>query len=308
MRILLTGCAGFIGSHLTRYLVNKGHRVVGIDNLLTGKLSNISGLYETSHFSYVNANVSDYIHVAGSIDAVLHFASPASPVDYLKYPIPTLKVGALGTHNALGVAKAQKAIFMLASTSEVYGDPQVSPQSEVYWGHVNCVGPRGVYDEAKRFAEALSMAYHKSHGIPVKIARIFNTYGPQMRSNDGRAIPNFISQAFQNKPITIYGQGKQTRSFMYISDLIEGLYRLLRSPFNGPMNLGNPHEITILELAKTIKKLMQSKSKIVFRDLPQDDPRERCPDISLAKRVLHWQPKISLEQGLKETIKYFNAL
>ena len=308
MRILLTGCAGFIGSHFAPYLINKGHKVIGIDNLLTGKLTNLNSLYETGRFSFVNANVSDYIHVTGTVDAVLHFASPASPVDYLKYPIPTLKVGALGTHNALGVAKAKKAIFMLASTSEVYGDPDVSPQKETYWGNVNCVGPRGVYDEAKRFAEALAMAYHKSHSLPVKIVRIFNTYGPRMRPNDGRAIPNFISQAIENKPITIYGDGKQTRSFMYISDLIEGLYKLLMSRHSGPMNIGNPHEITILQLARAIKTITRSKSKLVLRDLPQDDPKERCPDISLAKKVLHWNPRVNLEDGLIDTVDYFSSI
>lgn len=308
MKILLTGCAGFIGSHFARYLVGKGHHVTGIDNLITGKLGNIEGLYETGKFSFVNANISDYIHVTGPVDAVLHFASPASPVDYLKYPIPTLKVGALGTHNALGVAKAKKALFLLASTSEVYGDPLVSPQSENYWGNVNCVGPRGVYDEAKRFAEAIAMAYHKTHGLSVKIVRIFNTYGPQMRPHDGRAIPNFISQALADKPITIYGHGKQTRSFMYITDLIDGLYKLLKSSFIGPMNLGNPHEITIQELAQTIKKLADSRSALVSRDLPQDDPRERCPDIALAKKVLGWSPQVSLEEGLKNTIDYFKGI
>ncbi len=308
MRILLTGCAGFIGSHLAPYLTRKGHKVIGIDNLLTGKLGNLDGLYETGRFSFVNANVSDYIHVTGPIDAVMHFASPASPVDYLKYPIPTLKVGALGTHNALGVAKAKKAIFMLASTSEVYGDPLVSPQKENYWGNVNCVGPRGVYDEAKRFAEALAMAYHKTHSLPVKIVRIFNTYGPRMRPNDGRAIPNFISQALYDKPITIYGDGKQTRSFMYITDLVEGLYKLLVSRFNGPMNIGNPHEMSILRLAQTIKKTTNSKSAIVCRDLPQDDPKERCPDITLAKKTLHWSPQVKLDEGLEATVSYFESI
>ncbi|MBI2069062.1 MAG: SDR family oxidoreductase [Elusimicrobia bacterium] len=308
MRILLTGCAGFIGSHLTRHLVAKKHHVIGIDNLLTGHLRNLESLYETGRFQLINANVSDYIHVSGSIDAVMHFASPASPIDYLKHPIPTLKVGALGTHNALGVAKAKKAIFMLASTSEVYGDPQVSPQPETYWGNVNPVGPRGVYDEAKRFAEAMSMAYHRVHGIPVRILRIFNTYGPGMRPDDGRAIPNFITQALRHKPITVYGRGSQTRSFMYISDLVEGIYKFLLSGYNGPMNLGNPAEMTILELAQAIKEMTGSRGKIVMRDLPTDDPKERRPDIRLAKQVLSWQPKVDLREGLTQTIKYFREM
>lgn len=307
MRLVLTGCAGFIGSHLTRRLVRDGHEVVGIDNCLTGNLSNLDGLYETGKFSFIHANVSDYIHVSGPVNAVLHFASPASPIDYLKHPIPTLKVGALGTHNALGLAKAKKAIFMLASTSEVYGDPLVSPQKESYWGNVNPVGSRGVYDEAKRFAEAMAMAYHRVHDIPVKIARIFNTYGPHMRPDDGRAIPNFITQALRHKPLTIYGSGKQTRSFMYIDDLIEGLYMLLASSYNGPINLGNPVERTILELAKIIKETTASKSRIVYKTLPEDDPKIRCPDISLAKKILRWTPRVTLEAGLTPTIAYFKG-
>ncbi|MBI4063893.1 MAG: SDR family oxidoreductase [Elusimicrobia bacterium] len=308
MRILLTGCAGFIGSHLARYLVNKDHDVVGIDNLITGGLKNIKGLYETGRFRFINSNVSEYINVSGRVDAVLHFASPASPVDYLRHPIPTLKVGALGTHNALGVAKAKKAVFMLASTSEVYGDPLVSPQPETYWGNVNPVGPRGVYDEAKRFAEAMTMAYHRVHGLQIRIARVFNTYGPGMRPDDGRAIPNFITQALTVRPLTVYGKGTQTRSFMYIADLTEGLYRLLVSRYNGPVNLGNPDEMTLLELAKIIKEITGSKSKIVLRDLPVDDPRERCPDIRLAKNIFHWHPKIALKEGLTETIDYFREV
>lgn len=307
MRILLTGCAGFIGSHFSRYLIEKGHSVVGVDNLITGSLNNIAGLYETGRYTYIQANVAEYIHVRGHIDAVLHLASPASPTDYLRFPIPTLKVGSLGTHNALGVAKVKKARFLLASTSEVYGDPLISPQPESYWGNVNSVGLRGVYDEAKRFAEAITMAYHRYHGMQVRIVRIFNTYGPFMRLNDGRAIPNFLSQALQGKPITIYGNGKQTRSFMYVTDLIEGLYRLLMSSYNGPVNIGNPDEKTLLELAHRIKELTGSKSKLVFRDLPQDDPKVRCPDITLAKKVLKWSPKVSLDEGLLETIDYFRT-
>ena len=304
----MTGCAGFIGSHLARYLVARKHSVIGIDNFLTGNLDNLKGLYETGRFQFINANVSDYIHVSGLIDAVLHFASPASPVDYLRHPIATLKVGALGTHNALGVAKAKGALFMLTSTSEVYGDPQVSPQSETYWGNVNPIGPRGVYDEAKRFAEAMTMAYHREHGIPVRIVRIFNTYGPNMRPNDGRAMPNFINQALSGKPVTVYGSGLQTRSFMYIDDLIDGLYRLMMSFYNGPVNIGNPQEMTLLELAKKIVETTGSSSKIVFRDLPTDDPRERCPDIRLANEILRWKPKISLAAGLRKTIAYFRVL
>ncbi|MFC1520890.1 GDP-mannose 4,6-dehydratase [Elusimicrobiota bacterium] len=308
MRILLTGCAGFIGSHLAKYLISKGCSVVGVDNLLTGNISNLEGLYETGKFTYIHANVADYIHVSGKIDAVMHFASPASPIDYLKYPIPTLKVGALGTHNALGVAKVKKAIFLLASTSEIYGDPLRSPQSETYWGNVNPVGPRGVYDEAKRFAEAISMAYYKCHKIPVKIVRIFNTFGPKMRREDGRAIPNFICQALTNKPITIYGNGKQTRSFIYIDDMVRGLHSLLMSKHIGPMNLGNPQEKTIMQLAKSIKKITGSKSNIVCKALPQDDPKQRLPDITLAKSKLKWKPVVPFEVGITHTIDYFSRL
>jgi len=308
VRILLTGCAGFIGSHLSRLLVSKGHVVVGIDNLITGRLANLRGLHETGKFRFIQGNVSEYIHVEGKFHAVLHLASPASPADYLKHPIPTLKVGSLGTHNALGVAKAKKALFLLASTSEIYGDPLVSPQPESYWGNVNSVGLRGVYDEAKRFAESMAMAYHRVHGIPVRIARIFNTYGPRMRSNDGRAIPNFIMQALKNEDITVFGTGRQTRSFMYVDDLIEGLYRLLLSNHQGPVNLGNPDEKTLLELAQFIKTLTRSKSKIVFRDLPQDDPKVRCPDIALARKALKWEPRVGLKDGLVRTIEYFRPI
>jgi dTDP-glucose 4,6-dehydratase len=305
MRIVITGAAGFLGSHLSRYFIDKGHFVIGIDNLITGSMKNIEDLFKSAKFEFNKYDVTNYIYVSGKIDAVLHFASPASPVDYLKYPIPTLKVGALGTHKALGFAKEKKAIFMLASTSEVYGDPLINPQNEGYWGNVNPVGPRGVYDEAKRFAEAMTMAYHRYHKMPVRIVRIFNTYGPYMRLNDGRAVPNFMSQALKNKPITVYGSGKQTRSLCYVSDLISGIYKLLLSDINYPVNIGNPYEITLLELAQRIKKIARSKSKIVFKPLPIDDPKVRRPDIKIAKTQLKWEPKIGLDEGLKNTLKYF---
>jgi dTDP-glucose 4,6-dehydratase len=305
MRIVITGGCGFLGSHIARYFIKKGHRVVVIDNLLTGRIENVSDLFETGRFEFIKYDVTNYIHVSGKVDAVLHFASPASPLDYMKYPIPTLKVGALGTHKTLGFAKEKRAIFMLASTSEVYGDPLVNPQPESYWGNVNPIGPRGVYDEAKRFAEAMTMAYHRYHKMPVRIARIFNTYGPNMRVNDGRAIPNFITQALKNKPITVYGDGKQTRSLCYVSDLVRGIYKLLLSDINEPVNLGNPEEITLLELAKIIKGLTKSKSRIVFKPLPVDDPKVRRPDITLAREVLRWKPQISLKDGLLKTIEYF---
>jgi len=305
MRIVITGAAGFLGSHLSRYFIDKGHFVIGIDNLITGSMKNIEDLFKSAKFEFNKYDVTNYIYVSGKIDAVLHFASPASPVDYLKYPIPTLKVGALGTHKALGFAKEKKAIFMLASTSEVYGDPLINPQNEGYWGNVNPVGPRGVYDEAKRFAEAMTMAYHRYHKMPVRIVRIFNTYGPYMRLNDGRAVPNFMSQALKNKPITVYGSGKQTRSLCYVSDLISGIYKLLLSDINYPVNIGNPYEITLLELAQKIKKIARSKSKIVFKPLPIDDPKVRRPDIKIAKTQLKWEPKIGLDEGLKNTLKYF---
>jgi dTDP-glucose 4,6-dehydratase len=305
MRIVVTGAAGFLGSHLSRYFIDKGHFVIGIDNLITGSMKNIEDLFKSAKFEFNKYDVTNYIYVSGKIDAVLHFASPASPVDYLKYPIPTLKVGALGTHKALGFAKEKKAIFMLASTSEVYGDPLINPQNEGYWGNVNPVGPRGVYDEAKRFAEAMTMAYHRYHKMPVRIVRIFNTYGPYMRLNDGRAVPNFMSQALKNKPITVYGSGKQTRSLCYVSDLISGIYKLLLSDINYPVNIGNPYEITLLELAQRIKKIARSKSKIVFKPLPIDDPKVRRPDIKIAKTQLKWEPKIGLDEGLKNTLKYF---
>lgn len=305
MKILITGGAGFIGSHLCDYFINKGHSVICIDNLITGNLRNIEHLFGNPRFLFIKHDVTNYIYVPGKVDAVLHFASPASPVDYLKYPIPTLKVGALGTHKALGLAKEKKAIFMLASTSEVYGDPLISPQVETYWGNVNCVGPRGVYDEAKRFAEAMTMAYHRYHNVPVRIVRIFNTYGPRMRLNDGRVVPNFIDQAMKKKSLTVYGDGQQTRSFCYISDLVNGIYKLLLSNISEPVNLGNPEEMKIIDFAHLIKDIMKSKSKIVFKPLPQDDPQQRKPDITKAKKLLHWEPKVSLKTGLKLTIQYF---
>ncbi len=305
MRVLITGGAGFIGSHLCEFFLNKGHTVICMDNLITGSLKNIHPFFQQKRFSFIRHNVSKHIDVSGPLNAVLHFASPASPPDYLEHPIPTLKVGALGTHNALGVAKAKKATFLLASTSEVYGDPLVNPQPETYWGNVNPIGPRAVYDEAKRFAEAITMAYHHSHGIPIRIVRIFNTYGPRMRLNDGRAIPNFISQALTQKPLTLFGTGNQTRSFGYVDDLIAGIYKLLHSNYNSPVNIGNPNEMTLADLAKRILKLTGSSSKIVHRPLPKDDPKVRRPDIRLARKKLRWEPKVALDEGLKETIAYF---
>ena len=302
---VITGGAGFIGSHLCDKLIKEDFKVICLDNLITGRTENIEHLIKDKNFKFITHNVTKYIDVPGKVDYVLHFASPASPTDYLKFPIQTLKVGSLGTHNTLGLAKEKHAIFLLASTSEVYGDPLVHPQPEEYWGNVNCVGPRGVYDESKRFAEALTMAYHRVHKIDTKIVRIFNSYGERMRINDGRVIPNFIYQAINNKPITVYGEGKQIRSFCYISDLIEGIYRLMSLRINVPINLGNAHEFTITELAKLILKLAKSKSKIIFRPLPEDDPKQRQPDISQAKRILKWQPKIELEEGLKKTITWF---
>ena len=305
--VLVTGGAGFIGSHLCRFLLGKGYKVIAVDNFLTSAAENVKDFEGNSNFALINHDISAPLSVDGEVHYVLHFASPASPVDYSELPIQTLKVGALGTHNALGIAKAKKAVFMLASTSEVYGDPKVHPQPESYWGNVNPVGPRGVYDEAKRYAEALVIAYHKVHGIDTKIARIFNTYGPNMRKKDGRAVPNFITQALSSKPITVYGDGLQTRSFCYISDLIEGIYALMRSDVNEPVNLGNPDEFTILELANAIKKITGSTSEIVFRELPVDDPKTRCPDISRAKKLLKWQPKVPLEEGLRKTIEWFRS-
>ena len=303
-RTLVTGGAGFLGSHLCEYLLDKGHEVICMDNLITGSKQNISGI-KSGNFRFVNHNVSEFIKLDGDLDYILHFASPASPIDYLELPIQTLKVGALGTHNALGLAKAKNAVFLLASTSEVYGDPLVHPQPEEYWGNVNPIGPRGVYDEAKRFAEAITMAYHRVHGINTKIVRIFNTYGPRMRINDGRAIPNFLKQALTGKDLTVYGNGSQTRSFCFVSDLIEGICRLLMSEQNKPVNIGNPNEMTIQSLTDKILQATGSKSKIVQVPLPEDDPKTRQPNITLAKTLLDWEPKVSLDEGLKPTLKYF---
>ena len=303
-RTLITGGAGFLGSHLSEYLLNKGHEVVCMDNLITGSKQNISEI-KSKNFHFFNHNVSEFIDLDGDLDYILHFASPASPIDYLELPIQTLKVGALGTHNALGVAKAKNATFLLASTSEVYGDPLVHPQPEEYWGNVNPIGPRGVYDEAKRFAEAITMAYHRTHGVNTKIVRIFNTYGPRMRINDGRAIPNFLKQALTGEDLTIYGNGSQTRSFCYVSDLVEGIYRLLMSDQHEPVNIGNPVEMTIQQMADKILQATQSQSKIVQVPLPEDDPKTRQPNITLAKKLLDWEPKVSLDEGLESTLEYF---
>ena len=302
---LITGGAGFLGSHLCDRFLKEGYKVICMDNLITGSLANISHLEADPNFKFIKHNVSEHIDLTGDVDIILHFASPASPIDYLMYPIPTLKVGSLGTHNALGVAKAKKARFLLASTSEVYGDPKVNPQPESYYGNVNCIGPRGVYDEAKRFAEAITMAYHKAHGLDTRIVRIFNTYGPRMRKKDGRVIPNFITQALNNEPITVYGKGNQTRSLCFVSDLIEGIFRLSQSDEHYPVNIGNPHELKIIDLAKLIIKFTNSKSKIIYNPLPADDPKLRQPDITKAKKLLNWLPKVDLEKGLKETIDWF---
>ena len=304
-RVLITGAAGFLGSHLCDQFIQEGYEVIGMDNLLTGSLSNIEHLYPLKEFSFYHHDVSKFIHVPGPLDYILHFASPASPIDYLKMPIQTLKVGSLGTHNCLGLAKAKKARILVASTSEVYGDPLVHPQHEEYWGNVNPVGPRGVYDEAKRFQEAITMAYHNFHGLETRIVRIFNTYGPRMRLNDGRALPTFISQALNGEDVTVFGDGSQTRSFCYVSDLIEGIYRLMLSNEYRPVNIGNPHEISLLEFANEIITLSESTSKIVFKPLPQDDPKQRQPDISRAKEVLGWEPVVTRKEGLFLTYEYF---
>jgi dTDP-glucose 4,6-dehydratase len=305
MRILVTGGAGFLGSHLCDYLIGKNHEVICIDNLITGSVENISHLMGHERFRFIRYDVTEYIFIPGSLDAILHFASPASPVDYLEFPIQTLKVGSLGTHKALGLAREKGARFLLASTSEVYGDPQVHPQPESYWGNVNPIGPRGVYDEAKRFAEALTMAYHRFHGIETRIVRIFNTYGPRMRMDDGRVVPNFVKQALTGKPITVFGDGSQTRSFCYYTDLIEGIYRLLLSDLDTPVNIGNPVEHTILEFASKIIEITGSKSEIIHKKLPEDDPRLRQPDITRARSLLKWEPEVSLEEGLTRTVEYF---
>ncbi len=307
-RVLITGAAGFLGSHLCDLFLSKGCEVIGMDNLITGDLKNINHLKENSDFSFVQHDVTDYVEVEGPLDFILHFASPASPIDYLKIPIQTLKVGALGTHNLLGLAKAKKARFMIASTSEVYGDPLVHPQKETYYGNVNTIGPRGVYDEAKRFQESITMAYHRVHELDTRIARIFNTYGPRMRLNDGRVIPAFIGQALRGEELTVFGDGSQTRSFCYVSDLVDGLYRLLMTPYHLPVNLGNPQEITILDFAKEIVKLTESKKGISFKSLPKDDPLQRQPDISKAKELFAWQPKVQRHEGMKKTLDYFKTL
>ncbi len=302
---IVTGGAGFLGSHLCDRLLLEGHQVIALDNLITGNMENIAHLTGHEQFRFIKQDVTEYLSYPGPVDFVFHFASPASPIDYLELPIPTLKVGALGTHKALGLAHSKKAKFILASTSEVYGDPLVHPQTEDYWGNVNPIGPRGVYDEAKRFAEALTFAYHRSHGVDTKIVRIFNTYGPRMRLRDGRVVPAFIGQALQGEPLTIFGDGSQTRSFCYVSDLIEGIYRLAVSKEHHPINIGNPKELTINQFAETILKITGSRSPVIHKPLPIDDPKQRRPDISRAKSLLGWEPKISLEEGLKETIGYF---
>lgn len=309
MRVLITGGAGFLGSHLCDRFLAEGHTVIAMDNLITGSTANIEHLAGRDDFFFIKHDVTNYIYVEGPIDAVLHFASPASPIDYLELPIPTLKVGALGTHKALGLAKEKNARFLLASTSEVYGDPLVHPQTEDYWGNVNPIGPRGVYDEAKRFAEAITMAYHRYHHLDTRIVRIFNTYGPRMRLDDGRVVPNFIAQALRGEPLTVYGDGSQTRSFCYVSDLVEGIYRLLMADENGPVNLGNPQEMSVLEFARKIVELTGSRSEITFitpTDMRiKDDPKVRQPDIGKARRILNWEPKVSLDDGLRATIEYF---
>ena len=305
-RAVITGGAGFLGSHLCRRLLAEGFEVVCMDNLITGRAENVEDLIG-ERFRLVHVDVTDYIHVSGPVDAVLHFASPASPIDYLRYPIQTLKVGALGTHRALGLAKDKGARFLLASTSEVYGDPKVHPQPESYWGHVNPIGPRGVYDEAKRYAEALTMAYHRQQGVDTAIVRIFNTYGPRMRPNDGRAIPTFLRQALGNRPITVFGDGSQTRSFCYVSDEIRGIIALAESGYHDPVNIGNPDEFTLLELAETVKGVTASSSEIVFEALPVDDPKQRQPDITLARELLGWSPEVSLREGLERTIEQSGA-
>ena len=306
MRILITGGAGFLGSHLCDRFLAEGHQVMAMDNLITGTTRNIEHLAGRDDFLFIKHDVTNYIYVEGPLDAILHFASPASPIDYLELPIQTLKVGALGTHKALGLAMAKKARFLLASTSEVYGDPLQHPQQEDYWGNVNPIGPRGVYDEAKRFAEALAMAYHRAHGVETRIARIFNTYGPRMRLDDGRVVPNFVSQALRGKPLTVYGDGSQTRSFCYVSDLVEGIYRLLLSDEVEPVNVGNPAEMTILDFARMVNRLTGNKAGIVYEDFRiPNDPQVRQPDISKARRVLNWEPKVELEEGLQKTIGWF---
>jgi dTDP-glucose 4,6-dehydratase len=302
---VVTGAAGFLGSHLTDLLLSRGHKVIGIDNFVTGAVDNISHLGGIRNFKFIEQDVTEFIFLDVPVHYVWHFASPASPIDYLELPIQTLKVGSLGTHKALGLAKNKKARFLLASTSEIYGDPLVHPQPEEYWGNVNSIGPRGCYDEAKRFGEAMAMAYHKQHGVETRIVRIFNTYGPRMRLNDGRVVPAFVSQALKNKALTVFGKGQQTRSFCYVSDLIEGIYRLMLSDYGLPVNIGNPSELTVLEFAREIIRATGSRSKIAFKPLPQDDPKQRRPDITKARKLLKWEPKVRLSEGLKSTISFF---
>jgi len=305
-RVVVTGAAGFIGSHLAEALLDRGYSVIGIDNLLTGDTANIAHL-RNRDFEFIKHDVTNYIYIEGPVHYVLHWASPASPIDYLELPIPTLKVGALGTHKALGLAKAKAARFVIASTSEVYGDPLEHPQKETYWGNVNPIGPRGVYDEAKRFAEAMTVAYHRYHGLDAKIVRIFNTYGPRMRVKDGRAVPAFISQALLDEDVTIFGDGSQTRSFTYITDLVDGVIKLMLSKEHGPINIGNPHEMTIKEIAEAIVRMTGSKSRIIYKPLPTDDPKQRKPDITLARTLLKWEPKVALDEGLVKTLEYFRG-
>jgi dTDP-glucose 4,6-dehydratase len=307
-RVLITGAAGFLGSHLCDRFIRDGYHVIGMDNLITGRLKNIEHLFGLEHFEFYHHDVSKFIHVPGKLDYILHFASPASPIDYLKIPIQTLKVGSLGVHNCLGLAKAKGARVLIASTSEVYGDPTVHPQPEEYWGNVNPVGPRGVYDEAKRFQEAITMAYHNFHGLETRIVRIFNTYGPRMRLNDGRVLPAFIGQALRGEDLTVFGDGSQTRSFCYVDDLIEGIVRLLKSDYSCPVNIGNPSEITISQFAEEIIQLTGTNQKVIYKDLPVDDPKQRQPDITKAKEILSWEPKVNRTEGLKITYDYFNSL
>lgn len=307
-RVLITGAAGFLGSHLCDRFIAEDYHVIAMDNLITGDLQNIEHLFKLQNFEFHHHDVSTFVYVPGNLDFILHFASPASPIDYLKIPIQTLKVGSLGTHNLLGLAKEKKARLLIASTSEVYGDPNINPQPEEYWGNVNPVGPRGVYDEAKRFQEAITMAYHTFHGLETRIVRIFNTYGPRMRLNDGRVLPAFIGQALRNEPLTMFGDGSQTRSFCYVDDLVEGIYRLLHSDYSQPMNIGNPDEITIKEFGEEIIKLTATGQKLISLPLPQDDPKQRRPDITKAKAILNWEPKVSRSEGLKITLNYFKAL
>ena len=304
---VITGAAGFLGSHLTDLLLARGHKVIGLDNFVTGSVDNIVHLGGNPNFKFIQQDVTEFIFLAGPVDYVWHFASPASPIDYLQIPIQTMKVGSLGTHKALGLAKHKNARFLVASTSEIYGDPLVHPQTEEYWGNVSTIGPRGCYDEAKRFAEALTMAYRREHKVATRIVRIFNTYGPRMRLNDGRVVPAFISQALKNKPVTVFGAGKQTRSFCYVSDLIEGIYRLMMSDYDLPVNIGNPTEMTMLEFAAEIIRAIQSKSKVVHKPLPQDDPKQRKPDITKARKLLKWEPQVKLAEGMEKTIAYFKT-